>query len=297
MDISVIIVNYNVKHFLEQCLFSVQAALKNLQGEIIVIDNASSDDSIDYLQPKFPLVTFIANKENTGFGKACNQGYKISSGEFILFLNPDTLVPENCFEKCISFFKTQPEAGALGVKMVDGTGKFLKESKRSFPSLSTSFFKIFGLADLFPHSKIVARYYLGHLDSNQNHEVDVLAGAFMMIRRKVLEVTGGFDEAFFMYGEDIDLSYRIQKTICPETGGRFKNYYFAQTEIIHFKGESTKKGSLNYIKLFYGAMSIFVNKHYSSGASLFFKFFIHIGIWTVAGISAIRNFFMRILKS
>ena len=297
MNISVIIVNYNVKHFLEQCLFSVQAALKNLHGEIIVIDNASSDDSIDYLQPKFPLVTFIANKENTGFGKACNQGYKISSGEFILFLNPDTIVPKNCFEKCISFFKTQPDAGALGVKMVDGSGKFLKESKRAFPSLSTSVFKIFGLADLFPHSKIFARYYLGHLDSTQNHKVEVLAGAFMMIKRKVLEITGGFDEAFFMYGEDIDLSYRIQKTICPETGGRFKNYYFAQTEIIHFKGESTKKGSLNYIKLFYGAMSIFVNKHYSGGVSLFFKFFIHIGIWTVAGISTIRNFFIRILKS
>ncbi len=297
MNISVIIVNYNVKHFLEQCLFSVQAALKNLQGEIIVIDNASSDNSIDYLQPKFPLVNFIANKENAGFGKACNQGFKISSGEFILFLNPDTLVPENCFEKCISFFKTQTDAGALGVKMVDGSGKFLKESKRAFPSLSTSVFKILGLADLFPHSKVFARYYLGHLDSTQNHEVDVLAGAFMMIKRKVLEITGGFDEAFFMYGEDIDLSYRIQKTASPETGKRFKNYYFAQTEIIHFKGESTKKGSLNYIKLFYGAMSIFVNKHYSNGASLFFKFFIHIGIWTVAGISAIRNFFIRILKS
>ncbi len=289
MNISIIIVNYNVKHFLEQCLYSVQAALKNVGGEIIVVDNASSDNSIEYLQPKFPLAKFIANKVNSGFGKACNQGYKMALGKFILFLNPDTIVPEDCFERCISFFNSTPDAGALGVKMLDGSGKFLKESKRAFPSLSTSFYKFLGLAGLFPHSKIFAKYYLGNLDSTKNHEVEVLAGAFMMIKRNVLEVTAGFDEAFFMYGEDIDLSYRIQKA-------GFKNYYFSETEIIHFKGESTKKGSLNYIQQFYGAMSIFVNKHYTNGAAGVFKIFIHIGIWIVAFISAIRNFLRRILK-
>lgn len=282
MNISIIIVNYNVKHFLEQCLLSVQAALKNIQGEIIVIDNASSDDSINYLQPKFPLVKFIANTENTGFGKACNQGFKLSSGRYILFLNPDTIVPEDCLEKCIPFLNSHADAGALGIKMLNGDGKFLKESKRAFPSLSTSLFKMSGLAGLFPHSKIFAKYYLGHLDENKNHEVDVLAGAFMLIKRNVLELTGGFDEAFFMYGEDIDLSYRIQKA-------GFKNYYFSETQITHFKGESTKKGSLNYIKMFYGAMSIFVNKHYKNAG--LFKFVIHIGIWFVAGLSAIGNFF------
>lgn len=282
MDISVIIVNYNVKHFLEQCLFSVQAALKNIQGEIIVIDNASSDDSINYLQPKFPLIKFVANTENTGFGKACNQGFTLSSGQYILFLNPDTIVPADCFEKCISFLHSHTDAGALGVKMLDGDGKFLKESKRAFPSLSTSLFKISGLASLFPHSKIFAKYYLGHLDSTKNHEVDVLAGAFMLIKRNVLELTSGFDEAFFMYGEDIDLSYRIQKA-------GFKNYYFSDTQITHFKGESTKKGSLNYIKMFYGAMGIFVNKHYKNAG--LFKFVIHIGIWFAASIAAIGNFF------
>lgn len=284
MDISVVIVSYNVKDFLERCLFSVLAALKNIQGEIIVIDNASSDDSINYLQPKFPLVKFVANAENVGFGKACNQGFKLSSGEYILFLNPDTIVPADCLEKCISFLHSHIDTGALGVKMLDGNGKFLKESKRAFPSLSTSLFKMSGLAGLFPHSKLFAKYYVGHLDENKNHEVDVLAGAFMLIKRNVLELTGGFDEAFFMYGEDIDLSYRIQKA-------RFKNYYFSETQITHFKGESTKKGSLNYIKMFYGAMSIFVNKHYKNAG--LFKFVILIGIWFVAGLSSIRNFFIN----
>jgi len=284
MSISVIIVNYNVKHFLERCLLSVLAALKNIKGEIIVIDNASSDGSVQYLQPKFPSVKFIINTENTGFGKASNQGLNLSSGQYVLFLNPDTVVPEDCFEKCMFFLNSHADAGALGVKMLDGSGKFLKESKRAFPSVSASLFKLSGLSGLFPHSKIFAKYYLGHLDSTSNHEVDVLAGAFMMIKRNVLAITGGFDEAFFMYGEDIDLSYRIQKA-------GFKNYYFSETEIIHYKGESTKKGNLNYVKMFYGAMSIFVNKHYKQAG--LFRLVIHIGIWFVAGLSVIRNFFKK----
>lgn len=279
MTISVIIVNYNVKYFLEQCLFSVQAALKNIPGEIIVVDNASKDKSIDYLQPKFPFVKFIVNPRNRGFGTGCNDGFKLSSGEFVLFLNPDCIIPEDCFDKSISFLNNHPEAGALGVKMFDGSGKFLKESKRSFPALSTSFFKMVGLAALFPHSKFFAKYYLGQLDENKNHEIGVLAGAFMLMRRNVFEKVNGFDEDFFMYGEDIDLSYRIHKA-------GFKNYYFSETAIIHFKGEGTKKGNLNYVQMFYNAMSIFVHKHYKDSL---YKLFIHSGIWLAALFSSIAN--------
>ena len=213
MLFSIIIVNYNVKHFLEQCLFSVQKAIQTsgLQAEIIVIDNHSVDRSVDYLQPKFPSVKFITNEENLGFAKACNQGYKIAQGKFLLFLNPDTILPEDFLVKCQAFFISHSDAAALGVRMLDGRGRFLKESKRSFPSPWTSLFKLFGLARLFPHSKTFAKYHLGYLDEHETHEVDVLAGAFMMVRADVFAETGCFDETFFMYGEDIDLSYRIQK--------------------------------------------------------------------------------------
>ncbi len=286
MDISVIIVNYNVKYFLEQCLYSVQAALTGVKGEIIVVDNNSTDESIAYLQPRFTGVHIIANKENTGFAKACNQGLAIAKGKYILFLNPDTIVPEDCFEKCITFFNTTPDAGALGVKMIDGSGAFLKESKRSFPSPLTSLFKLAGLSALFPKSKLFGRYHLGHLDNNQTHAVSVLAGAFMMIRKNILDTIGGFDETFFMYGEDIDLSYRIE-----EAG--YKNYYFAGSTIIHFKGESTKKGSMNYVHLFYNAMSIFVRKHYGQGKAGVFSSLIHVAIWFRAVFSAIGGFMRK----
>ena len=197
MQLSIIIVNYNVKHFLEQCLLSILKATTSFQAEIIVIDNNSFDNSINYLQPKFPTIRFIVNQENVGFGSACNQGLKLSTGKYVLFLNPDTIVPEDCFQKCIAFFESHPDAGALGIKMLDGSGKFLKESKRSFPSPLTSLFKLFGLSRLFPHSKTFSKYHLGHLDQDKDHEVDVLAGAFMMVKREVLDSTGGFDEIFF----------------------------------------------------------------------------------------------------
>lgn len=287
MQLSVIIVNFNVKHFLEQCLCSVQKAVEGMEAEVIVVDNNSSDHSLEYLQPKFPCIRFIANTENSGFAKGCNQGLRLAGGRYILFLNPDTIVPEDCFRKCISFFETHSDAGALGIKMLDGSGKFLKESKRAFPSPMTSLYKLFGLAKLFPHSKIFSRYHLGHLDENENNEVDVLAGAFMMIRKEVLEKTGGFDETFFMYGEDVDLSYRIQ-----EAG--YKNYYFAGSQIIHFKGESTRKGSMNYVRMFYNAMSIFVRKHYGGSRAGIFNFLIHVAIWFRAGLTATGNFIRRI---
>jgi GT2 family glycosyltransferase len=287
MDLSIIIVNYNVRHFLEQCLFSVQKAIRGLQAEVYVIDNNSSDNSVDWLQPRFPSIQFFSNKENIGFAKACNQGIKLAKGKYILFLNPDTIVPEDCFQKCISFFNTRPDAGALGIKMLDGSGKFLKESKRSFPSPRTSLFKLFGLSRVFPHSKIFSKYHLGNLDENKDHEVDVLAGAFMMIKKEVLDKTGGFDEVFFMYGEDVDLSYRIQKN-------GYKNYYFSGSSIIHFKGESTRKGSLNYVRLFYNAMSVFVSKHYGGGKAGTFGFLIYLAIWFRACMTAFGNFIRRI---
>jgi len=279
-----------VKYFLAQCLHAVQKSSLGLEVEIIVVDNYSADGSLDYLQSKFPAVKFMANQTNTGFAKACNKGLKYASGEFVLFLNPDTIVAEDCFQKCISFFETHPDCGALGVKMIDGSGKFLKESKRSFPSPLTSLYKLSGLSFLFPKSKVFSRYYLGHLDNNNNHEVDVLAGAFMMIRKKALNATGSFDENFFMYGEDVDLSYRIQKTACTATGGRYKNYYFAETTIIHFKGESTRPGSLNYVKLFYNAMSIFVRKHYGAKKAGIFNACIHTAIWIRAAFTATGKF-------
>jgi GT2 family glycosyltransferase len=286
LDLSVIIVNYNVKHFLEQCLYSVRKACNGLQAEILVIDNRSSDGSLAYLQPAFPDVQFIANKDNAGFGKACNQGLAISKGKYILFLNPDTIVPEDCFLQCRDFMESHPDAGALGIRMLDGSGRFLKESKRSFPSPLTSLFKLAGLTSLFPRSRVFARYHLGHLDEKTDHEVDVLAGAFMWIRKSVLDKTGGFDEAFFMYGEDVDLSYRIQ-----EAG--FRNYYFAGSEILHFKGESTKKGSMNYVRMFYQAMSIFVRKHYGGGKAGLFNVFIHLAIWMRAVLAAIGSFIKK----
>ncbi len=272
MIVSVIIVNYNVKFFLEQCLYSIYRSTADVVPEIIVIDNASNDGSIAYLLPKFPAVQFIENETNEGFAKACNKGVSYAKGDFILFLNPDTIIAEDTLSKCIHFFKNQKDAGAVGVRMIDGAGRFLKESKRSFPSPVTSLFKLVGLASLFPHSQTFSRYHLGHLDENKNHEVDVLAGAFMMIRKEALEKVGVFDEDFFMYGEDVDLSYRMQKA-------GYKNYYLAETKIIHFKGESTKRGSLNYVRLFYSAMSIFVRKHYGGTRAGIFNFSIQAAIW------------------
>ena len=292
--LSIIIVNYNVKHFLEQCLCSVVKAIADIPAEIFIIDNNSYDNSIAYLRSRFSTATFIANKENTGFARACNQGLKLSKGKYILFLNPDTIIPEDGIQKSIAFLESKPGAGALGIKMLDGSGRFLKESKRSFPSPLTSLFKLSGLSKLFPHSRIFSKYHLGHLDPNKDHEIDVLAGAFMLVKREVLDKTGGFDEVFFMYGEDVDLSYRIQKTYCPETKGNYKNYYYSGSTIIHFKGESTRRGSMNYVRMFYKAMSIFVRKHYGGTRAGFFNFLVHPGIWIRAFMAGFSRFIQRI---
>lgn len=258
-----------------------------MEAELIVVDNNSPDDSLAYLQPQFPGVHFIDSAENLGFAKACNLGLQQATGQYIVFLNPDTIVPEDCFRSCINFFETHPQAGALGIKMLDGKGRFLKESKRAFPSPMTSLFKLFGLATLFPSSKTFSKYHLGYLNENEDHEVDVLAGAFMMIQKEVLNKVGSFDETFFMYGEDVDLSYRIQKA-------GYTNYYFAGSHIIHFKGESTRKGTMNYVRMFYNAMSIFVRKHYGGSRAGIFHFLIHLAIWVRAALSAVGQFVRRI---
>jgi GT2 family glycosyltransferase len=289
MNLSIIIINYNVKYFLEQCLHSVIKATTGIDYEIIIVDNASSDGSRNYLENKFLNIRFEWNETNLGFAKANNQALRMARGEYILFLNPDTILPEDCLKKCIEHLSSHPGAGALGVCMLDGSGNFLKESKRGFPTPLAAFFKLTGLSTLFPKSALFSRYHMGHLHPAANHETDVLAGAFMMVRKKVLDITGGFDESFFMYGEDIDLSYRIQ-----EAG--YKNLYFAECPILHFKGESTRHGSLNYVRLFYGAMAIFARKHYGSMRAGIFSFSIHLAIWLRAFLSAAGHFMQYLLK-
>jgi GT2 family glycosyltransferase len=276
-------VNYNVRYFLEQCLLSVARASGGIDVEVIVVDNNSTDGSEAYLKERFPDLIYKSNTENVGFGRACNQGLTLARGSYILFLNPDTILQEDCLHTCLDFFKKHPDTGAIGVRMVDGTGAFLKESKRSFPSPLTALYKLSGLSLLFPHSRLFGRYHLGHLGEDQNWEVDVLAGAFMLIPRAVLDNVGSFDEAFFMYGEDVDLSYRIQ-------AAGYKNWYLADTTIIHFKGESTKRGSLNYVRLFYSAMNIFVRKHYGGARATLFRLSIQGAIWVRAALAALAKF-------
>jgi len=278
MKLSVVIVNYNVKHFLEQCLHSVEKASKNIETEVFVVDNNSVDGSKGMLIRKFPEVKLILNSRNLGFSKANNQAIKRATGDYVLLLNPDTVVEEDTFEKVVAFMDEHPEAGGLGVKMIDGKGKFLPESKRGLPTPWVAFNKVFGLSALFPKSKVFGKYHLTFLDKDTIHQIDVLAGAFMLMRKEALDKVGLLDEEFFMYGEDIDLSYRITK-------GGYCNYYFPETTIIHYKGESTKKGSLNYVRMFYTAMIIFARKHFSKQYAGFFSFFIHVAIYFRAAIA------------
>lgn len=282
--LSVIIVNYNVKYFLEQTLASVQKAMQGIEGEVFVVDNASSDGSVEMVRHRFPQVRIIANTQNVGFSKANNQAIKEANGEYVLLLNPDTVVQEDTFRKIIDFMDTHPEAGGLGVKMIDGKGNFLPESKRGFPSPQVAFYKAFGLEALFPKSHVFGRYRLGYLPEDEIAEVEVLAGAFMLIRKSVLDEIGLLDETFFMYGEDIDLSYRIIQA-------GYKNYYFPETQIIHYKGESTKKGSLNYVRMFYEAMAIFARKHFGKGKARLFNVVIQFAIWLKALLHFLRNAF------
>jgi GT2 family glycosyltransferase len=268
MQLSIIILNYNVRYFLEQCVLSVENAIKNTDAEIIVIDNNSSDDSCAMMKLRFPNVKLIENKENLGFPKGNNIGVVQAKGEYLCILNPDTVVAEDTFTKVLAFAKKQSDLGIVGVKLIDGTGDFLPESKRGIPTPWVAFTKITGLYKIFPKSRIFGKYYAQHLSENETGKVDILVGAFMVMKRNLYNEIGGFDENCFMYSDDIDLSYRVLKT------GK-SNYYFHEASVIHYKGESTVKDG-TYMKRFQEAMNFFYKKHFK--VSFFFSVFMKIGI-------------------
>ncbi|MGE5812065.1 MAG: glycosyltransferase [Ignavibacteria bacterium] len=294
MDLSIIIVNYNVKEFIQNLLHSIFKAGCNLKYEIIIIDNASDDGSADFIKEKFPNINLISNKKNLGFGKANNIGLAAAKGKYILLINPDTLIREDTLEKMISFFESSPDAGLAGCKILNPDGSLQLACRRSFPGPWTSFCKVTGLSSLFPHSRLFARYNLTYLDENRTYEVDAISGSFMMMKKEVYEKIGGFDEQFFMYGEDLDLCYRIQKA-------GWKVYYTPDTQIIHYKGESTRRSSLDETKIFYDAMNLFVKKHLSSSILVetilktaigFRKFFAFMARKRLIFISVIMDFFV-----
>lgn len=278
MKLSIIIVNYNVKYFLRQLIQSIHASQTDFDYELIVVDNASSDGSVDFLRKEFPHLQLIINETNIGFSKANNIGIRASKGQYVLLLNPDTILQEDTLQLCVSYMDAHPGAGALGCRMIDGSGHYLPESKRGFPSPRVALFKSLGISLLFPRSAYFNEYYLGDLDEMEIHAVDVLTGAFMLLRRKALDRCGLLDEDFFMYGEDIDLSYRIKKS-------GFEVIYFPLTTIIHFKGESTRKQTVTYIKRFYGAMQIFANKHYRGQRAFWLRLILQAGIVFRAAIA------------
>lgn len=255
IKLSIVIVNYNVKFYLHQCLHSVQRALAGINAEVIVVDNASTDGSLDELTLAYPDVVFIANTDNKGYAYANNQAIRQSHGEYVLLLNPDTIVGGEVFDTCVSFLDTHPNVGAVGVRMLRADGSFAYESRRGLPTPLTAFYKMVGLCSLFPKSKFFGKYYMRYLDENEAARIEVISGAFMMLRRSALDEVGLLDETFFMYGEDIDLSYRLLL-------GGYSNYYLP-CSIIHYKGESTKKTSFRYVRNFYNAMLIFYDKHFA----------------------------------
>ena len=270
MQLSVIILNYNVRYFLEQCVLSVQNALETIDGEIIVIDNNSPDDSCAMIKKRFRNVKLIQNSENVGFPKGNNIGVAQAKGEYICILNPDTVVAEDTFTKVLAFAQQQSDLGIVGCKLIDGAGNFLPESKRGVPTPWVAFTKITGLYKLF--SGTFGKYYAQHLNENQTGKVDILVGAFMFLKRDLYLEVGGFDEDCFMYSDDIDLSYRILQK------GK-SNYYFHETTVIHYKGESTIKDE-TYMKRFQEAMNFFYKKHFNpdGSGSLLFLLFMKIGI-------------------
>lgn len=257
IELSVIIVNYNVKAFLQNCLLSIKKATEKISTEIIVIDNASDDGSIELVKKNFPEVNLIESKQNLGFSKANNLGLKISKGKYICLINPDTIVEEDTFLELVNFMNTQPEVGLAGCKILNPDGTFQLACRRSFPTPWVAFTKIVGLSKLFPKSKLFARYNLTYLDENKSYEVDAVSGSFMFLRREIYDKIGGLDETFFMYGEDLDFCFRVKKA-------GYKVYYVHSTKIIHFKGESTKRSNIDELKHFYDAMRLFVRKHFSS---------------------------------
>ena len=298
MTLSIVIVNYNVKYFLEQCLESVFGSNCNVEAadgttsdpiklEVFVVDNASVDGSVEMVREKYPQVHLIANDDNVGFAKANNQALRLCTGDLVLLLNPDTVVEHDTFSKCVAFFASHHDCGGLGVKMINGEGTYLKESKRGFPTPEAAFYKISGFIRLFPHHRRIAAYYMGHLDDGETNPIDILPGAFLMVKREALDKVGLLDEAYFMYGEDIDFSWRIKLA-------GFQNYYYPDARIIHYKGESTKHGSMNYVYTFYNAMSIFVQHYFSGTQARWFNLLLHVAIWARASMAWLRRVLLAV---
>ncbi len=282
MKLSVVIVNYNVKYYLEQCLRSVGKASAGIDSEVIVVDNASSDNSVSYLRERFPNIKIIDNKENLGFARGNNLAIAQSKGEYILLLNPDTIVTEHTFTDFINFMDSHPDAGGCGASMLHTNGSFALESRRGLPTPFVAFCKMSGLAKIFPKSKIFGRYYMRYLNEHETNPIEIMSGAYMFLRKTALNKAGLLDEDFFMYGEDIDLSYRILKS-------GYRNYYLP-SHILHYKGESTEKSSYRYVHTFYQAMQLFFNKHYAH-YSLLVSLPINIAIWSRAILAYIGNQF------
>ena len=278
MKLSIVIVNYNVKEFLTQCLDSIFKSQTQYDYEVIIVDNSSKDSGRDQLCATFEHIIWVDNIENVGFGRANNQGFSLAKGVYTLILNPDTVLQEDTIEKCVSYLIAHPKVGGLGIKGIDGSGQFLPESKRALPTPLVALWKITGLSSIFPKSSVFARYHLGHLSPEENHEVDILVGCFMMIPTELLLSVGGFDPQYFMYGEDIDLSYELQKT-------GHKNIYFSESQIIHYKGESTKRGSLNYVRMFYKAMVLFAKKQFTGSSAAAYSLLIYLGIYLRAALA------------
>jgi len=283
VKLSVIIVSYNVKYYLEQCLESVVRASCGINTEVIVVDNNSTDGTVDYLTPRFRDVLFIQNNDNIGFARANNQAINISKGEYVMLLNPDTIIGENVLADCVRFMDDHPQAGSTGVRMLHTDGSFALESRRGIPTPFTSFCKMVGLTSRFPKSQTFGRYYMQYLDENLPNQIEILSGACMFLRRSVLDKCGLLDETFFMYGEDIDLSYRMLMT--------GHNNYYLPVSILHYKGESTNKSSFKYVTTFYKAMLIFFEKHYGH-----YNFFITIPIKLAIYFKGAITYFLNKIK-
>lgn len=287
MKLSIIIVNYNVKYYLEQCLLSVERAIEGVDAEVIVVDNHSKDGSVEYIEQRFPWVTCISSLHNLGFARANNLAIKQSNSEYVLLLNPDTFISENIIADALNFMDNHKNAGGLGVTMLTTNGSRAKESRRGFPSPMVSFYKMMGLCDRFPNHPKFGHYYMSNMPWDKSGQMEVISGAFCLLRRAALDKVGLLDEAFFMYGEDIDLSYRILK-------GGFENWFFPST-ILHYKGESTQRSSFRYVHVFYAAMLIFFRKHYS-GMSFLLSIPIKAAIYLKATTSLLQMLYRKSKK-
>lgn len=285
LKLTVIIVSYNVRHYLDQCLRSVGQAVEGMEAEVIVVDNHSQDGSVDRLAPLYPWVTFVANNHNLGFARANNMAIRQSRGEFVLLLNPDTVVGENVLREAVRFMDSHERCGGVGVRMLHTDGTDAPESRRGIPTPMTSFYKMAGLCARYPANRVLGRYYMGWLPWDTAAQIEIMSGAFCMLRRRALDEVGLLDEDFFMYGEDIDLSYRLLR-------GGWENWYLP-LKILHYKGESTQKTNFRYVHVFYEAMFIFLRKHYGH-LSWFLSLPIRLGIYGKAAVALVSTLCGRV---